>query len=76
MFLKKELCSTCRIEHYNKIADTLAQNGIKFSSVTNSTANPDRYRGVPISNNNMLYLYRIFVSRKDFESATQLLEKI
>ena len=76
MFFKKELCSTYDINLYRQITDTLSQHSIKFSSVTNYPFGSDRYRGIPqTSAINMMYVYRIFVSRKDFESAKQLLEK-
>ena len=75
MLLKKEIYITRDIKQYNDILDVLAKNGIKYFTAINSPTNPDRYRGIPLVDSSVLYEYRIFVARKDFEYAMECIDK-
>lgn len=73
MFFKKELCITRNMKQYSEITDRLSQNGIKYTVSTGTFASAGRYHGTPLVNNENVYEYRIFVSRKDYELAKSLL---
>lgn len=75
MLFKKELYITRDMKQYNEITSILSQNGIKYTTITNSPTNPGRYHGVPLINSSVMYEYRIFVARKDFEYAKDCLNK-
>ena len=73
MFLKKELFVTHDLKIYTAITLKLSENGIKYTSISNLPANMGRYHGVPFVNSELVYEYKIFVSRKDYEHAKHLI---
>lgn len=73
MFFKKELCITRDMKYYGELTQRLSQNGIKYTFAINSPFHTARYHGVPFVKSDTLYEYKIFVSRKDYERAKQLI---
>ena len=74
MLFKKEIRTTRNLEELNKIRDTLSQNGIETSVVTNAPTNPGRHHGVPCIDASAAYQYQIYVANKDEKKALQLTE--
>ncbi len=73
MLFKKEIRTTRNLEELNKIRDTLSQNGIETSVVTNAPTNPGRHHGVPCLDASAAYQYQIYVANKDEKKALEIL---
>ncbi len=73
MLFKRELYITRDIKRYGEIADKLSQKGIKYTVSTCTFANAGRCHGKPFINSEAMYEYKIYVKRKDFDIAKQLL---
>ena len=72
LFNRKELLLTSSMKHQAKVRDMLATNNIPYRVITSS--NLSRSRGVmPGMRMDMLYQYRIYVKRADYEKASSLL---
>lgn len=76
IFNRKEVRVTRRMEERFQICNLLELNGIPTITRTNSMTNSGRSRGIPGVDADYAYEYKIYVHRKDFETATNLLIKI
>ena len=73
MLFKKELFITHDAKYYGKVIDRLSQNVIKYSFGLSSPFHTGRYHGVPLIKSDAVYEYKVYVKRKDFERAKELL---
>ena len=72
LFNRKELLLTSSMERQARVRDVLAANGIPYRVKTSS--NISRSRGVmPGMRMDMLYQYRIYVKKDDYEKARHLI---
>ena len=72
LFNRKELLLTTSMERQARVQDVLAANGIPYRVKTSS--NISRSRGVvPGMRMEMLYQYRIYVKKDDYEKARHLI---
>ena len=72
LFNRKELLLTTSMERQARVRDVLAANGIPYRVKTSS--NISRSRGVvPGMRMEMLYQYRIYVKKDDYEKARHLI---
>ena len=72
LFNRKELLLTSSMERQARVRDVLAANGIPYRVKTSS--NISRSRGVmPGMRMDMLYQYRIYVKKDDYEKAQYLI---
>ena len=72
LFNRKELLLTTSMERQARVQDVLAANGIPYRVKTSS--NISRSRGVmPGMRMDMLYQYRIYVKKDDYEKARHLI---
>ena len=72
LFNRKELLLTTSMERQARVRDVLAANGIPYRVKTSS--NISRSRGVmPGMRMDMLYQYRIYVKKDDYEKARHLI---
>lgn len=76
IFNRKEVRVTRRMEEHFQICNLLELNGIPTITRTNSMTNLGRSRGIPGIDADYAYEYRIYVHRKDYEAATNLLIEI
>ena len=73
LFNRKELLLTSSMERQARVRDILAANHIPYRVHTSS--NISRSRGViPGMRMDMLYQYRIYVKRSDYEKAKYLIK--
>ena len=71
LFNRKELLLTSSMERQARVRDVLAANGIPYRVKTSS--NISRSRGImPGMRMDMLYQYRIYVKKDDYEKAQYL----
>ena len=73
IFNRKEVKITRRMEECFEICNLLASNGIPTATRTNSMTNLGRSRGIPGIDTNYANEYRIYVHRKNYEEATNIL---
>ena len=72
LFNRRELLLTSSMERQARVRDVLAANGIPYRVKTSS--NISRSRGVmPGMRMDMLYQYRIYVKKDDYEKARHLI---
>ena len=72
LFNRRELLLTNSVERQARVRDVLAANGIPYRVKTSS--NISRSRGVmPGMRMDMLYQYRIYVKKDDYEKARHLI---
>ena len=72
LFNRKELLLTSSMERQARVRDALAANNIPYQVRTSS--NISRSRGVmPGMRMDLMYQYRIYVKRADYEKASSLL---
>ena len=72
LFNRKELLLTSSMERQARVRDVLAANNIPYQVRTSS--NISRSRGVmPGMRMELMYQYRIYVKRADYEKASSLL---
>ena len=72
LFNRKELLLTTRMEHQARVRDLLVANNIPY--LVRTSSNISRSRGVvPGMRMDMLYQYRIYVKRTDYEKARALI---
>lgn len=73
LFNRKELLMTSSMERQARVRDALAANGIEYRVHTSS--NLSRSRGVmPGMRMDIMYQYRIYVKRSDYEKANFLIK--
>ena len=73
LFNRKELLMTTSMERQARVRDMLAANKIPY--LVRTSSNISRSRGViPGMRMDMLYQYRIYVKRSDYEKAKFLLK--
>lgn len=75
MFFKREveIRVTRDLEELNRIRDTLSENGIQTSVITNTHINPGRHHGIPFIDPAAAYQYQIFAAGKDEKRALEIL---
>lgn len=73
IFNRKEVRITRRMEERSEICNLLESNGIPTVTRTNSMTNLGRSRGIPGIDTNYTNEYRIYVHRKNYEAATNIL---
>ena len=72
LFNRRELLLTSSMERQARVRDVLAANGIPYRVKTSS--NISRSRGVmPGMRMDMLYQYRIYIKKDDYEKARHLI---
>jgi hypothetical protein len=76
IFNRKEVRVTRRMNEHFEICSLLESNGIPTITRTNSMTNLGRSRGIPRIDGDYAYEYRIYVHRKNYEAATNMLMKI
>ena len=73
LFNRKELLLTSSMERQARVRDVLAANNIPY--LVRTSSNISRSRAViPGMRMDMLYQYRIYVKRSDYEKAKFLIE--
>ena len=72
LFNRKELLMTSSMERQAKVRDILAANNIPYRVLTSSNVSRSR-TVIPGMRMDMLYQYRIYVKRSDYEKAKFLL---
>ena len=73
MLFKKELFVTRDAQRYQALTALLTEHGIACITANEPRTNPGRYRGMPFVRHDAALEYRIFVFRKDYEKAKQLI---
>lgn len=73
MLFKKELCITRDAKYYGELTDRLSKSGIKYYFGTSLPATTGRYHGAPFIKSEAAYEYKIYVKRKDYDRAKELL---
>ena len=72
LFNRKELLMTTSMERQARVRDMLAANDIPY--LVRTSSNISRSRGVmPGMRMDIMYQYRIYVKRADYEKASSLL---
>lgn len=73
LFNRREVRITRSSEEAAQAADKLRLNGIECRICTNSMTNPDRHHGAMGINSDYAYEYRLYVCKKDYLRAKELL---
>ena len=73
MLFKKELFITRDMKYYAEVTERLSANKIKYSFRLNSPYHTGRYHGVPLIKSEVAYEYKVYVKRKDYDRAKELL---
>ncbi len=73
MLFKKELFITRNMKYYAEVTERLTANGIKYSFGLNSPFHTGRYHGAPLIKSEVAYEYKVYVKRKDYDRAKELL---
>ena len=73
MLGKREVFITRELDKYNQVRAALSDAGIESFARTNSLGDPGRYRGAPMIDSSAAYEYRVFVRKKDYDTAKGLL---
>ena len=72
LFNRKELLLTSSMERQAKVRDILAANGIPYHMRTSSNLSRSR-TVIPGMRMDLMYRYRIYVKRSDYEKARSLI---
>ena len=69
MLFKKEIFITFDMAALSDVKSRLDAAGIGYYTKTNCVTNPDRHHGAAMSKTEYSYEYRLYVKRKDYETA-------
>lgn len=74
LFNRKEIKITRDLYYCNTICNALANRKIEYYIRTNSITNPGRSHGVPFISSDFAFEYRIYVKKRDFELALEIIK--
>ncbi|MBE6948770.1 MAG: hypothetical protein E7456_02875 [Ruminococcaceae bacterium] len=75
MLFKREILISRDLNHVNRTRDILGEHNIETTVSTGSKTNPGRYHGIPYIDASTAYEHRVYVKRKDYDRAKEILRK-
>ena len=75
MLFKREILITRDLNECNRIRDILSNHSIETTVSTGSKTNPGRYHGIPFIDASTAYEHRVYVKRKEYDRAKEILRK-
>lgn len=73
MFWKRELCVTYDMAEYGRVTEALRQGGIAYTFSTEPILTAGRSRGMPFIRQDAAVPYHVYVKRKDYKAAMEVL---
>ena len=75
IFNRREVFLTRDFNDMHKVRDSLDSNDIKHKLIVDNLTNPGRYRGMPGIRAEVMYEYRVYVHKRDYEQAIHAIRK-